>query len=299
MSGSGQVRLNNPHLRGDQDDILYHIGLSSSSDLKKLFSDVRFVCMGGTPVRMEAFARYIKTELGIELPSGADLYDIAGRGQRYAMFKVGPVLSVSHGMGAPSASILLHEVLKLLMYAECRDVIIIRIGTSGGIGVEPGSVVVSSGVLTDLLEEYHDFHILGKVVKRPTTLDRDLAESICKAGHKENPSFRTVPGKTMSANDFYEAQVRMDGAICEYTSEDKMEFLRKLRDLGVVNIEMESSVFASMCCHTNVKCAIVCVTLVNRLEGDQITATKEALAEWQDRPQRVVCAFIKRQLGIS
>ena len=29
---------------------------------------------------------------------------------RYAMYKVGPILSLSHGMGMPSASILLHEV---------------------------------------------------------------------------------------------------------------------------------------------------------------------------------------------
>ncbi|XP_003742583.1 uridine phosphorylase 1-like [Galendromus occidentalis] len=295
----GRVHLDNPHLNKEgQNDILYHIGLSKSHGLKKLFSDLRFVCMGGTPARMEAFARYIKTELGIELPTGADIYDIAGLGQRYAMFKVGPVLSVSHGMGAPSASILLHEVLKLLMYAECENVIVIRIGTSGGIGVEPGSVVVSSGILTDLLEETHEFHVLGKVVKRPMTLDRNLAESIRAAGHDAHPSFNTVLGKTMCANDFYEAQARVDGAICEYTLDDKMDFVKKLRDMGVVNIEMESSVFAALCAHTKVKFAMVCVTLVDRLEGDQILAPKALLEEFQDRPQKIVSAFIKRQLGL-
>ena len=30
--------------------------------------------------------------------------------RRYAMYKVGPILSISHGMGIPSAGILLHEV---------------------------------------------------------------------------------------------------------------------------------------------------------------------------------------------
>jgi len=33
------------------------------------------------------------------------------------MFKVGPVLSVSHGMGVGSISILLHEIIKLLWHA--------------------------------------------------------------------------------------------------------------------------------------------------------------------------------------
>ena len=42
--------------------------------------------------------------------------------------------SVQHGMGVPSVTILLHEVFKLLQYAECEDVRVIRIGTSGGIG---------------------------------------------------------------------------------------------------------------------------------------------------------------------
>lgn len=37
-------------------------------------------------------------------------------------------------MGIPSVTILLHEVFKLLQYANCEDVRVIRIGTSGGIG---------------------------------------------------------------------------------------------------------------------------------------------------------------------
>lgn len=42
--------------------------------------------------------------------------------------------SAQHGMGVPSISILLHELIKLLKYANARDPIIIRIGTCGGLG---------------------------------------------------------------------------------------------------------------------------------------------------------------------
>lgn len=42
-------------------------------------------------------------------------------------------------------------------------------------------------------------------------------------------------------------QGRLDGAFCSYTERDKLDYLRKARDAGVCNIEMESSVFASMC----------------------------------------------------
>ncbi len=38
-------------------------------------------------------------------------------------------------MGVPSATILLHELLKLLKYAGASDVVLFRMGTSGGIGM--------------------------------------------------------------------------------------------------------------------------------------------------------------------
>lgn len=49
--------------------------------------------------------------------------------------QVGPVLSISHGMGVPSIGILLHEIIKLMYHAKCKDPIFIRLGTCGGVGV--------------------------------------------------------------------------------------------------------------------------------------------------------------------
>ena len=51
--------------------------------------------MGGTSARMEIFAHYIMKEIGHSLPTGADLQDITRKSQRFAMYKVGPVLCVS------------------------------------------------------------------------------------------------------------------------------------------------------------------------------------------------------------
>lgn len=39
-----------------------------------------------------------------------------------------------HGMGVPSISIMMHELIKLLHHAQCRDVVLFRLGTSGGVG---------------------------------------------------------------------------------------------------------------------------------------------------------------------
>ena len=38
-------------------DTMYHIGFSTNQDLREMFGDVRFVCMGGTAYRMEKLAR--------------------------------------------------------------------------------------------------------------------------------------------------------------------------------------------------------------------------------------------------
>lgn len=49
-----------------------------------------------------------------------------------------------------------------------------------------------------------------------------------------------------------------------------MEYLNKLKDFGVVNIEMESTIFGALTHHAGIRAAVVCVTLLDRLKGDQV-----------------------------
>ena len=74
----------NPHIGELEEDKLYHIGLSTKDDLKAMFGDVKFVCMGGTPHRMESFARTIMKEIGYQLPTGSCLVDISKHSHRYS-----------------------------------------------------------------------------------------------------------------------------------------------------------------------------------------------------------------------
>lgn len=69
-------------------------------------------------------------------------------------------------------------------------------------------------------------------------------------------------------------QGRLDGAFCEFSENDKMAYLEKLRENGVVNIEMESTIFAALTYHAGIKAAVVCVALLNRLNGDQVRKQK-------------------------
>ena len=85
-----------------KEDVLYHLALGSGShDLEKMFGDVKYVCMGGTPQRMKTFAgkakppntiildkiiiltEYMLTTLGYVLPTGTCLIDISERSHRW------------------------------------------------------------------------------------------------------------------------------------------------------------------------------------------------------------------------
>ncbi|XP_074450531.1 uridine phosphorylase 2 isoform X4 [Larus michahellis] len=207
-------------------------------------------------------------------------------------------LSATHGMGIPSISIMLHELIKLLHHAKCRDVTIIRIGTSGGLGIEAGSVVITDMAVDSSFKPRFEQVVLDDVVVRSTELDTDLTEELL-ACSKEIPDFPTLIGHTMCTYDFYEGQGRLDGALCSFSSEKKLEYLKRAYDAGVRNIEMESTAFAALCGLCGLKAAVVCVTLLDRLEGDQIRVPREVLGEYQQRPQRLVAAFIRKRLGMK
>ncbi|XP_043217276.1 uridine phosphorylase 1-like [Amphibalanus amphitrite] len=286
----------NPHVREMTSDILYHLALGSGShDLHAMFGDVKFVCMGGTPRRMEQFAHFIMKEIGYQLPTGAQLLDISLHSYRYSMFKVGPVLSVSHGMGMPSVGILLHEMIKLMYHARVKNPTFFRLGTCGGIGIDGGNLVITESAVDGLMNPYLEQAILGEIQKRPGLLDPELAAELKALSTPEDP-WQIYSGKTMCTTDFYEGQGRLDGAFCDYTEEDKFDFLRKIHAEGIINMEMESLMFAALCHHAGIRGAVICVTLLNRMKGDQVTAEKSQQMEWQEYPQRLVARYIRQQL---
>ena len=301
----------NPNLEELDIDFLYHLGLDTSMDLAAMFKDVKYVCMGGSAVRAEKFAAETAEQLNVEVSEGGKVTQFVrqklrgalswlkvrlplkpiGKTERFSLFKAGPVISVSHGMGMPSMSILLHEMTKLLDYAGATDVKFIRIGTSGGVGVEPGTVVITNEGFNGELEPEFEQVVLGKVITHPTTLDADLAAKI----EATSGDIRTAIGATMGTNDFYEEQGRMDGALDpSYTEEDKLAFLQEAYEAGVRNIEMESTAFAAFCLRAGIPAAIVCAALLNRLNGDQVDPSK--LAGYSEDAQQVVLNFIKNEI---
>ncbi|KAL3837478.1 hypothetical protein ACJMK2_022832 [Sinanodonta woodiana] len=293
----GPIELKNPHIQTMEEDVLYHLALSNKShDLTEMFHDVKFVCFGGSPKRMEKFASFMAKELHLKIPAGMTLQNISHGSDRYVLYKVGPVLSVSHGMGIPSLSIVFHEILKLLHHAGCTDVKMFRLGTSGGLGLDPGTVVISEGAVDGLLRPYMEIATLGMILQHPAFLDKELNEELLTIA--EELGFKAVIGKTMCTYDFYEGQARLDGAFCDFNEDHKMSFLKRIHERGIKNIEMESLCFAAMAFRARVKSAVLCCTIIDRLKGDQITASHEALEEWQERTQKIISRYVQKQLGM-
>lgn len=89
-------------------------------------------------------------------------------------------------------------------------------------------------------------------MKIPALIDGNLAAELHQIG--KDLGLPVVKGGTMSTNDFYEGQARLDGAICSYNEKEKFEFLQTLHNLGVKNIEMEATAFGALTSQVQVKC---------------------------------------------
>ncbi|XP_037946724.1 uridine phosphorylase 1 [Teleopsis dalmanni] len=286
----------NPNLLNMDEDFLYHINIKvdkDTNDIKKQFGDIKFVCLGGTKSRMAALAEHLREVLQID--QNKELIDLGESGHRYAVYKVGPVLCCSHGIGMASMSVLLHELIKLVKYAECIDPVFMRIGTCGGLGVPPGTVVVTKDAYNGYLRNEHQIAVLGENIVRPAYFDSSVNSKIIKC-HESTDNFELVIGNTLGTDCFYEGQGRLDGALCNYTLQDKMSFLKKCYELGIKNIEMEATMFSSLALATGIKAADICVTILNRLNGDQVIVTMAEKVEFEKRPFIVVGRYIKQNL---
>lgn len=96
----------------------------------------------------------------------------------------------------------------------------------------------------------------------------------------------------MAANDFYEEQGRMDGPTCNFTKQQRLDFLNLLQSKSILNIEMEAMTFAGLCRQVNVKFAVICVGILNRLKGDQVCIGELEYQQFSERLFTLIGEFI-------
>lgn len=231
---------------------------------------------------------------------------IVGKDERYWMFvaetPAGAVVSVNHHMGMPTHSILLHEMTKLLHHVGAdrveRPFEFSRQGTSGGLGIEPGTVVVANRGLEPSGKAQYRLHVLGEERAFPTEFDPAMSQALFDC--RDVLTVPVVRGDTVSCNDFYTEQARRDGAFNLTGSEEaKIAYLQRLHAQGARNMEMEAAGFAAFTQLMGIPAACVGTALLNRLHGDQVTSTHAQLASYSDGPQQLLIEHIKRGAGLS
>ena len=89
---------------------------------------------------------------------------------------------------------------------------------------------------------------------------------------------------------------RMDGAVCDYSEQERTKYLQILQQAGILNVEMESIALASLCLKTGIRAAICCVSLVDRLQGDQVTISTNTYKKYQNRPCTLLIKFLRKRL---
>ena len=58
---------------------------------------------------------------------------------------------------------------------------------------------------------------------------------------------------------------------------------------------MEANLFLSYCQRANVRGAVICISIVNRLNGDQIETPKDVLKMFENRPLQIIAQMIKNR----
>jgi uridine phosphorylase len=177
-----------------------------------------------------------------------------------------PILSCTSGMGAPSLSIVVNELVQV----GVRQVV--RIGTCGSIQahVLPGSIVISraalcrQGAAADIAPAEY-----------PAAADPFLTVALVEAARELRVDHHL--GITASVDTFYEGQERSESA-----NPHLLRWLRGIteeyRHLNVLNYEMESGTLFKMAGVYGFAAACVCGVIAQRTAGEQVVLEQKGQA---------------------
>jgi uridine phosphorylase len=206
-------------------DALYHLGFGTDD----LDGGTTIALLSGDPSRSELIAtehlagtRELSRHRGLDafaatLPGGA------------------PVVCATSGMGAPSMSIVVNELVQVGIRT------IIRIGTSGSIQdhVRIGSVVIGSGALTN-----QGAALDIAPAEFPAVADPFLVVALAEAAQRLGIDHHV--GVMASTDTFYEGQERSASSANPHLLRRLRGMIDEYHDLGVVNFEMEAGTLFKM-----------------------------------------------------
>ena len=235
-------------------DKLYHLGFG----LKDLGdSPPKVALLSGDPRRAEKIA---KTYLGQPqvLSENRGLHSYIG-----TLPSGKTLLSATSGMGAPSLSIIVNELVQLGIET------IIRVGTSGSIQphVKAASIVISSGALckqgaaNDIAPPEY-----------PAVADPFLTVKLAEAAEALSTDYHV--GITASVDTFYEGQGRTASAN-PYLLRSLKGVVEEYQHLNVLNFEMEAGTLFKMANVYGFKAACVCAVIAQRTDAENVVLDKK------------------------
>jgi uridine phosphorylase len=263
-----------------------------NENIIKQYKGIKLICMQGSSDRAKVLAQKLADEFFNINPSNFMPVNLSNN-EDFHCYRVGSVLCASHGMGNPSIITFLDAISKIMYFAGNLDIEYVRIGTSGGFGVNPGSVILTqTAYMPDLIPEFK-LYPLGKKFVYPTHMNSELNQKILHSQPK-NLDFLFSTGNTIAADDFYRGQVRLDGIVKpRFSLEERSNYFSKMKQLNILNFEMESTGLASFCNRAQIPATMIATTIVDRIKVDSISATPAELIKFSDNAQSIIINYIK------
>ena len=173
-----------------------------------------------------------------------------------------PLLIATSGMGAPSLSIVVNELVQVGI--DC----FIRIGTCGSIQpyIRVGEVVISQG---SLCRQGAALDIAP--VEYPAVADPFLTVALVETARKLNIPYHL--GITASVDTFYEGQERIKSSANIHLQSWLEGITASYRQLNILNYEMEVGTLFKMAGVYGVAAACICAVVAQRTEAENVVVS--------------------------
>ena len=237
---------------------LYHIGFSRSD----LGSDPpKMVLLSGEPERSHYIAyTYLQNVKLLSDYRGLNSY-------RGNLLNGTPILIATSGMGAPSLSIVVNELVQVGIEQ------FIRIGTCGSIQphIRVGEIVISHG---SLCRQGAALDIAP--VEYPAVADPFLTVALVETARKLKIPYHL--GITASVDTFYEGQERIQSSANAHLQSWLTGITSSYRQLNILNYEMEVGTLFKMAGVYGVAAACVCAVVAQRTEAETVVISDKDAA---------------------
>lgn len=237
---------------------LYHIGFGKE-DLGKNSPKLAF--LSGEPERSRFIAEnYLKNSCLLSNYRGLESYiGYLANGL--------PVLSATSGMGAPSLSIVVNELIQVGITQ------IIRIGTCGSIQthVSLGSLVITQAALCRQ-GAANDIAPL----EYPASANPFLTVALVEAARDLKIDYHL--GITASVDTFYEGQERYESSANSYLQSWLQGITQEYRHLNILNYEMEAGTLFKMAGVYGFAAGCICAVVAQRTETESIILERKEIA---------------------